>query len=194
MKPRIWFGLDPSIAAFGYAVVYRADADGSPVCCALGTWKTKIDGDAGKLSDRARRVKELGALLLRLIDEWKPTEVYVESLALGMKTSRGTAQTLGRIRGLVEGICIARPMLELAEVRPEVVKQAVTGRKDATKEQVARAVARFYATPSVFDADTNATDALAVAHVGAHRFGHGANVVSGVVDFRDRDSGDDLDF
>ena len=174
-----WLGLDPSISNFGYAVM-RREIGGQPFVQSLGTWKTRIDDSAGKLEDRARRVRELGTKLLELVTEYGVQDAYVESLALGMKTGMGTVQTLGRIRGLVEGICMSRG-ISLAEVRPDVLKQAVTGRRDSSKEQVARVLARAYPMPMVFDADTNATDALAVAHVGAHRCGCGVTISSGVV-------------
>lgn len=189
MKARWWVGLDPSITAFGYAVMYQF-VGGQPCVQQLGTWKTSIDDSAKKLDDRARRVRELGVKLVALFDEVilinagnaNLPEVYTESLALGMKTSCSTAQTLGRVRGLLEGICIVRG-LELAEVRPEILKQAVTGRKDASKEEVARIVRRAYPNAVLAHMDLNATDALAVAHVGAYRFGHGLNVTSGVVKY-----------
>lgn len=182
MSGRTWIGLDPSISAFGYAVM-RQELGGQPFVLDIGTWKTRIDDRAGKLEDRARRVRELGAKLKALLYDRQPSAVYVESLALGMKTGRGTVQTLGRIRGLVEGLCIGFSF-ELSEVRPEVLKEVVAGQKSASKEQVARVVMRLYPEPKVFEADTNATDALAVAHVGAYRGGCGVTVSSGVVSFR----------
>lgn len=186
---RIWLGLDTSISAFGFAVmgfnVYAA-----PFLIRGGVWLTKVDHDAGKLDDRARRVADLGDRLLELIDAEKPCEAYVEDLALGMKTGRGTAQTLGRMRGLVEGICRARG-IELAAVRPDVLKRACTGRRDASKEQVREVMSRLYKI--LPGADLNATDAVAVAHVGARRSASGVEVKSGVVSYRD-EAGDELDF
>jgi crossover junction endodeoxyribonuclease RuvC len=189
MSARTWLGLDPSIQAFGWAVM-RREPGGQPFVRDLGTWHTRIDDGEGKMADRARRVRELTQKLVELLTEHRPQEAYVESLALGMRTGRGTVQTLGRVRGIVEGVCFCHNV-ELAEVRPDVVKQAVTGRRDATKEQVARTLAGAYATPLVLNADTNATDALAVAHVGAYRAGHGVTVTSGVVSYRSP-SDDDL--
>jgi len=194
-----WVGLDPSLSAFGYAVLYQ-HVGGVPTCIDVGTWKTKIESTDGKFADRARRVRELGMQLVALLEEHDPVEaVYIEGLALGMKTSHGTVQTLGRVRGLVEGICLVRG-LEIAEVAPATLKHVVTGRRNASKDEVARVVlGRYgagYKAGMINALDDNATDALAVAHVGAYRHGLGMVVSSGVVDYRRPVEDDDglLDF
>lgn len=174
-----WVGLDPSISAFGYAVM--SSNRFRTAVLSVGTWTTRIDHDAGKLADRARRVLELGRNLDALLREFGVQDAYVESLALGMRTGMGTVQTLGRIRGLVEGICLARSVT-LVEVRPEALKQAITGRKDASKAEVARTMRSLYVLDDAWGRlDDNATDAVAVAHVGSARAGLDARLSSGVV-------------
>lgn len=191
MSAHTWIGLDPALTAFGWVVMHR-ELGGQPTVVNIGTWRTKADARAGKLEDRAARVRELGLRLLTLIDSYGPDSAYVESLAyVPGKTSGPATSVLGRVRGLIEGICFARDV-EIAEVRPDIVKQAVTGRRDASKEQVARILARAYPYAGVLDADSNATDALAVAHVGAHRHGNGVTVENGVVRYRDVAADDDL--
>jgi Holliday junction resolvasome RuvABC endonuclease subunit len=188
---RTWLGLDTSISAFGFAVMAR-NIYGAPFLVRGGVWLTKIDHSEGKLDDRARRIADLCHLLIELVDTEKPSEVYVEDLALGMKTSRGTAQTMGRVRGIAEMLCAVRK-LELAAIRPDVLKKACTGRRDASKEQVRDVVSKIYGIAP--GADLNATDAVACAHVGAHRFGHGVEVTSGVVKYQPPAAdGDELDF
>ncbi len=130
----IWLGLDTSIAAYGYAVL--TNDTGPTSVLAVGTWKTKVDKKLGKLADRALRVEAIGQQLLELVNTYKPEAACVESLALGMKTGRGTAQTLGRMRGLTEGILLAKG-IELSEVRPEQLKFVVCGGRGASKEDVA---------------------------------------------------------
>jgi crossover junction endodeoxyribonuclease RuvC len=178
-------GLDPSIAAFGFAVLHHDLGAARPVVLEMGAWITKPDKKAKKLEDRADRVGLIGARLVELIEHWKPAEAYVEGLALGMATSRLTAQTLGRVRGLAEGICIAAG-IPILEVSAQAVKQAVTGRRDASKELVARLlVQQFPIARGVMTLD--ATDALAVAHVGAHRYGGAVVVKDNVVRYGDPD-------
>lgn len=193
MTPRIWIGLDPSIAAFGWAAM-RQFQGGQPDVIDLGTWSTKKDQKAGALEDVARRVDAIAGQLLKLIDDHHPREAFVESLVLGgPRKGMLATSVLGRVRGVVEGVCKARG-IRLAEVRPDVLKLAVTGHRDASKEQVARVLSRFYPYPKVLDADTNATDALSAAHVGAHRFRSGYRLEANVVRYTPPSESDELDF
>lgn len=173
----------------------RHELGGQPFSPGIGVWKTKPDPGAGKLADRADRIRELGRNLIGLMDEWRPQTVYIESLALGMKTSHSTVQTLGRVRGLVEGVCLQRGV-EVVEVRPDIVKQAVTGRRDASKEAVAAMVGQMYfgRGVDVWRRNLDATDALAVAHVGAHRYGGRVTVTDNVVRFDDAEADGVFDF
>jgi Holliday junction resolvasome RuvABC endonuclease subunit len=181
MNARTWIGIDPSIAALGFAVLRRLDPSAQPVLIEIGTLVTKLDKYEEKLADRARRIAELGRGLMAVLDRHPDLDAaYIESLVLNGRDGRVSVQTLGRVRGLVEGLCLARG-LELSEVEPKVLKMAVAQRKDASKEDVARVVRRFYRTT---ETNNNATDSLAVAHVGAYRFGHGVTISSGVVQFR----------
>lgn len=175
-----WLGLDPSIASYGWAVLERSDGLG-PRVVDVGTWATRIDHDAGKLDDRARRVTELGAALLALLDQHRPRFAVVEGLALGMRTGRGTVQTLGRIRGLTEGLCLARA-IPLRELRPDAVKAALTGARNASKAAVAARLRQLFpGVTCVARADENGTDALAVALAGER--GGTARVTPNVVRF-----------
>ena len=184
---RTWVGLDPSLTGFGYAVLSK-DGPMKPLLRDVGTWAPKIDKNERLVThDRARRVAEIGGQLIALLQEHEPLEcVYIEGLALGMKTSHLAVQSVGRMRGLVEGICLARG-LELVEIAPAMLKHIVTGRKNGTKEDVARVVVECYRAGLAFPSgalDDNATDALAVAHVGAYRHGSGVTVKSGTIDYR----------
>lgn len=197
MTRRTWVGLDPAIGAFGFAIMHR-ELGGQPFVAEMGTWRTRPDPKAGKLEDRARRVKQLIGQLVDLFDRWSPHEAYIESAAnVHGQQSYHSIAAAGRMRGVVEGLCFVRG-IELAEIRPDIVKQAVTGRRDAGKDQVASMVGQLYygsAGRIWCKRDLDATDALAVAHVGAHRYGHGVTVSSGVVQYRrDVEADDVLDF
>lgn len=180
MSGRTWVGLDPSIAAFGYAVLHSAGGSRFDVL-AVGTWKTKPDADEGKRDDRARRVLSIGRELKALLGEHRPSLVAIESPVLGMKDGKVSVHIAGRVRGLVEGLCVAGE-LELVEYTAQAVKKATAGRHNASKEEVAAAVRRFYPSHATWNLDNNATDALAVAHVGASR--SGPMMSSGVISYR----------
>lgn len=194
MSARTWLGLDPALSAFGWAVMHH-EVGGLPFVRDMGVWRTRAVEDAGKLEDRARRVRELIVHLRDLVVEYKPTEVYVESPAfVHGEQSYLSIHASGRVRGVVD-TCEVLLGFELAEVRPDIVKQAVTGRRNASKADVARMLAAAYRLTPAQVKDPNSTDALAVAHVGAHRYGHGVTVSSGVVSYRrDVEADDALDF
>lgn len=197
MSARTWIGLDPSLAAFGWAVM-RHEVGGQPYAVAIGTWRTKIDGDVKKLENRARRVRELIVSMRDLVVEYRPTEAYVESAALVHgRQNFHSISAAGRVRGIVD-TCGVLLGFEVAEVQPHVLKKAITGRADASKEEVASMVGQLYYGPSGRfwgKKELDATDALAVAHVGAYRYGHGVTVSSGVVSYRqDVEADDALDF
>lgn len=194
MSRRTWIGLDAALSAFGWAVMNR-ELGGQPTVLSMGVWRTRTDAKAGKFEDRARRVREIIVNLRDLAVEFKPQEAYVESPAFkhGEQSYLSVAAS-GRVRGVVDTVCVLLG-IDLAEVRPDVVKQAVTGRRDASKEQVARMLESMYRLGVDEKRDLNSTDALAVAHVGAHRYGGAVNVSSGVVSYRDVESDlDGLDF
>jgi Holliday junction resolvasome RuvABC endonuclease subunit len=181
-----WLGFDPSITAFGWALF----EDRRLLEC--GTWKTKIDQDAGKLADRARRILELGRQIDRMLTEHVLAGVVIEGLVLGIKTGRPAVMTLGRVRGLVEGLCIARG-LKLLEVRADQVKKAWTGRRDATKEEVALAVRRFF--PMVAGASLDTTDAVSVGWAGRDHLKIGLVLTNAYTPPPvELPGGDDLDF
>lgn len=168
-----WLGLDPSLSAFGWAVCESESQ--TPGVVDIGVWRTKIEEDEGKLEGRARRIYALGLQLIELIDRHKPRRAFIESLVfLGPDASGKSRQSKtgvsasSRVRGMVEGICLARG-LELHECRPHSVRLAIVGRKNATKEDMAQRLRQLFPIPCVLKAGLDATDALAVAVYGDTR-------------------------
>jgi len=183
-----WIGLDPSIAAFGYAVLTRVDPTTKPVLVTIGTMTTKRLKHLGKWEERAARMSELGADLAALFDEHPDaTQVYIEQPVFPPQNGKVALHVAGRVRGLAEGLCAAR-RLPLVEVPPQELKRAVAGAPGASKEDVARVVRAYYGTAA---RSLDATDALAVAHVGAFAHGAGAVISSGVVRYNPPAGDDD---
>jgi Holliday junction resolvasome RuvABC endonuclease subunit len=150
-----WLGLDPSIAGFGWACF----EDEKLIEC--GTWKTKPNPKAKrKLDDRADRINELGLQLVHLVDNFCPKGAAIESITIGPAQSRVTASVLGRVRGLTEGICLAR-RVGLIELIPQTVKRRWCGAHNASKESVAIAVRRLFPVAAA-GVGLDATDAVAV--------------------------------
>lgn len=193
MSRRRWVGFDPALSAFGFAVMNQ-EVGGQPTVLEMGTWRTRADDRAGKLEDRSRRFGELVVAIEKLLGTYTPNEAYIESPAMVPgKTSYHAIAAAARSRGIVEALCYVRGV-ELAEVRPDIVKQAVTGRRDASKDGVFLVLKRLYRLSHGESVDLNASDALAVAHVGAHRHGGAVQVSSGVVSYRRDEDLDALDF
>jgi crossover junction endodeoxyribonuclease RuvC len=144
-------GVDPGLAACGYAVV---DADGSKaVALAYGCWQTQ----AGMRVEL--RLRELYLALADLLGQYKPDAVALEESFVGRDAR--VALTVGQVRGTLL-VAAARAGVACSEYPPATVKQAVCGYGRADKQQVqrmAKALLGMEAVPT----PTHAADALAVA-------------------------------
>jgi crossover junction endodeoxyribonuclease RuvC len=144
-------GVDPGLAACGYAVV---DADGRKTeALAYGCWQTQ----AGVRVEL--RLRELYLALSDLLAQYKPDAVALEESFVGRDAR--VALTVGQVRGTLL-VAAARADVPCSEYPPATVKQAVCGYGRADKQQVqrmAKALLGMDATPT----PTHAADALAVA-------------------------------
>jgi crossover junction endodeoxyribonuclease RuvC len=144
-------GVDPGLAACGYAVV---DADGRKAeALAYGCWHT----DAGARVEL--RLRELYLALSDLLARYKPDAVALEESFVGRDAR--VALTVGQVRGTLL-VAAARAGVACSEYPPATVKQAVCGYGRADKQQVqrmAKALLGLEAKPT----PTHAADALAVA-------------------------------
>jgi len=149
-------GIDPGSRTTGYAVV---DAQGATLRCA----ECGVVAVSARLP-LERRLAEILNGLREIVDELRPDVAAVEDIfhavnarsALALGQARGVALAAAGIAGLT---VYAYP--------PSVVKQAVTGRGRATKDQVARMVRLLVGLTRAPRAD--AADALAVAVTHAQR-------------------------
>lgn len=176
-----WIGLDSSLTAFGFCVMRANEGHPfglgltpqepiagapSPWLLEVGVWKTKRDQNAKtKASDTLRRVDQLAGHLKSLVSAFHPSVVFVEGMIFLPRGGIVVAAQLGRVRGMVDGVCAAMNV-PLREFDPKRVKHAIAGGKGASKEQVAAIMRRQFHQLEALD--DNATDAAAVAWVGAH--------------------------
>ena len=147
-------GVDPGSRSTGYGVV---DTDGTRlVHVASGFVRT----GEGAWSDRLRNIfEDLGAV----IDTHAPGEFVIEKVFVHRNVS--SALKLGQARGaaILAGATRSLPVYEYS---PNEVKQAVTGRGHASKEQIqymTRILLSLREPPQ-----TDQADALAVAICHAH--------------------------
>lgn len=156
---RIILGLDPSLRGTGYGVIEvgkphsRALAHGTISCPAAWPHSRCL----GNISQTVREV----------LRKFQPTVCAVEGLFFAQNLQ--TAIVLGEARGAALAV-IAEAGLEIYEIAPRKVKQAIVGYGAAQKLAVAKMVQRMLQLSEPPAAD--AADALALALAHAQEQGH----------------------
>lgn len=143
-------GIDPGTNRAGYGVL---EADGKRlVCLALG------DIDLHRFADPYLKLGHLFERVSELIEAYQPTEAALEAPFFGENVQ--SMLKLGRAQGVAMAAALHRG-IPVHEYAPTRIKQAITGRGNASKEQVAAML------KSMFGIDIpphlDATDGLAVA-------------------------------
>src|SRR5437660_691314 len=147
----IVLGIDPGTADTGYGVVHGA-----------GSRLRALDGGVIHTSSRLApelRLAEIHARVAELLDHHRPEAIAVEQLYFGANAR--TAFAVGQARGVIL-LAGGQRGLPARSYTPQQVKGAVCGHGSASKEQVARMVARLLALAEPPGSDHTA-DALAVA-------------------------------
>jgi len=154
--PRRVIGIDPGLAATGWAVL--DPAPDRPRVVASGTIRTSAADEAGA------RLALIARGLRAAIAAHAPAVAAVEQ-ALVARGAR-SALALGEARG-VALLAAAEAGLEIHQYLPMHVKQAATGYGHADKGQVARVLPHLVAAAAPADS-SHAADAVAVAlcHLG----------------------------
>ena len=144
-------GIDPGTNYMGYGVL---EVEGRTLrSVVLG------DIDLHKLTDPYAKLRYIFERVGALVDEYTPREVALESPFFGENVQ--SMLKLGRAQGVAMAAALSRG-LDVVEYAPMRIKQSITGRGSAPKEQVASIVCRILtidAPPRRLDA----TDGMAVA-------------------------------
>ena len=112
-----------------------------------------------KYNGHELKLKKIFERVISLIDEFHPDEVALEAPFYGKNIQ--SMLKFGRAQGVAMAAALSRE-IAITEYAPKKVKQAVTGKGNASKEQVAsmlQTLLKFDNTSRFLDA----TDALAVA-------------------------------
>ena len=173
-SPKILMGIDPGTNLLGYAFIQTNDK--KPRLLSLGTL------DMRKLDTHGDKLLHIFTELKRLIALYRPAEVALEAPFFGKDVQAmlklGRAQGVAMLAALDSG-------LPIEEYSPRLVKQAVTGKGNSSKEQVAAMLK--YLIEGEINADfIDATDALAVAvchHVQSSKMTGTGKKFSGWKDF-----------
>ena len=148
-------GVDPAVAGpTGYGVI---ESDGR-ACRTLRYGALRVAAKRRRESPGAA-LQEIHSLVERLIAEYKPDVVVIESVFTSL--NRKTALQLAEVHGVVL-LCAEQHGIPVRSYSPREVKASVTGYGHATKEQIqlmVRALLAMQMTPEPADA----ADALAVA-------------------------------
>ena len=147
---QIILGVDPSLRGTGYGVIRLAQPH--PVALDHGT----ISCPQGW--ERSRCLVKIVEILRRVVKEHQPTVCVVEGLFYAQNLQ--TAIVMGEARGAALAT-VAEAGLEIFEIAPRKVKQAVVGYGAAQKSAVAKMVQRLLQLHQLPAPD--AADALALA-------------------------------
>nr|VFK38130.1 MAG: Holliday junction endonuclease RuvC [Candidatus Kentron sp. TC]VFK54466.1 MAG: crossover junction endodeoxyribonuclease RuvC [Candidatus Kentron sp. TC] len=153
MTTRI-LGIDPGSRITGYGVL--AIQGNRAAHITDGCIRT-IEGDP------AQKLKIIFEGVTEIIREYRPHEIAIEQVFLHRNVA--SAFKLGQARGaaLMAGILHPLPIYEYA---PTEIKQAVTGKGNATKEQIQYMIRILLNLPRI--PKTDAADALATALCHGH--------------------------
>lgn len=152
-------GVDPAVAgATGYGIVEFERPGAAPKLIRFG---------AIKLPQRATfaaRLREIHQLISKLVEEFAPDAVAVESVFMALNVK--TALRLAEMRGVVL-LAAAQAQIPAHSYSPREVKASVVGFGGASKLQVQQMVSSILGL-SVFPEPADASDALAIALCHAH--------------------------
>lgn len=144
-------GIDPGTNYMGYGII---EVEGRQLrSVVMG------DIDLHTMSDPYRKLRYIFERVGKLIDDYAPQEVALESPFFG--TNVQSMLKLGRAQGVAMAAALSRDK-EVFEYAPTRIKQAITGSGAASKEQVA-AIVKSMLKLEYMPRRLDATDGMAVA-------------------------------
>lgn len=150
-KERIILGIDPGTTIMGFGIILEKSKS-----IELLVMDVLI---LSKLKEHSLKLKKIFESTLSLIDNYKPDELAIEAPFFGKNVQ--SMLKLGRAQGVAMAAALYRDM-PIFEYSPRKIKQSITGRGSASKEQLAAMLANilnFPISPKHYDA----SDAVATA-------------------------------
>ncbi len=148
---RIILGIDPGTTVTGYGLISVTGK--TPSLIALGII------DLRKKEDHFKKIRTIFEQTLSLIDQYHPDEFAIEAQFFGKNVQ--SMLKLGRAQGAAISAALYRD-LPVFEYAPRMIKMSITGRGQASKEQVSsmlKTILSFSTEKMVLDA----TDGLGAA-------------------------------
>ena len=152
-------GIDPGSQVTGYGIVDAGAAQASAV-----TW-----GSVRTSGDHANRLRVIYEALGRIVLEYQPVEIAIESVFLNRNADSALKLGQARAAALCGTFAVAA---EVHEYTPRHIKKAVVGTGAAEKAQVQQMIGMLLGIREPIQSD--AADALAVAMCHAHSRGANA--------------------
>ncbi len=153
IKDKIILGIDPGTTIMGYGLIHVKN--NKPSLLHFGTLLLH------KYDDHGTKLKLIFERTLHLIDTYKPDELAAEAPFFGKNVQ--SMLKLGRAQGVALAAALYRN-LPIFEYSPRKIKQSITGKGAASKEQVALMLQRVLAIPETdMPEKLDATDGLAAA-------------------------------
>jgi len=149
----IILGIDPSLRGTGFGIIQPAKP--FPETLAHGTISCP------KNWERSRCFAKISKTLRETIEKYQPTVCVVEGLFYAQNLQ--TALIMGEARGAALAV-IAEFGIEIFEIAPRKVKQAIVGHGAAQKSAVAKMVQRLLNLADLPEPDAADALALALAH------------------------------
>ena len=148
---RIILGIDPGTNIMGYGIVEICEK--TPLLLEMGIIDMRKEKNAYK------SLRTIFSSTIALIDKFKPDELAIEAPFYGKNIQ--SMLKLGRAQGVAISAALSRD-IPIFEYAPRKIKMSITGRGNASKEQVAailQHLIHFREIPKNLDA----TDGVAAA-------------------------------
>ncbi len=159
-KNTLLIGIDPGLASCGWGVISIAPGCDVMRCDGLGVHETKKATKKQHVlatEDNLRRARELTAFLQRLFKTHAGDErnrvVAICAESMSWPRNAGASAKIGIAWGVIAS-CAFTWGIPILQASPQTVKKALTGRRDATKEEVEDAV--IQRVPRANEATTSA--------------------------------------
>jgi len=153
LQHQVLLGVDPSLRGTGYGIIRLARPH--PQALAFGTIRCPATWE------HSRCLLRITEALRDVLRQYQPTVCIVEGLFYAQNLQ--TALTMGEARG-ASLVAVAEAGLEIYEIAPRKVKQAIVGYGAAQKVAVAKMVQRLLRLGRLPEADAADALALALAH------------------------------
>ena len=151
IKDKIILGIDPGTTIMGYGIIQIEN--NKMKLLAMGSI------ELNKIKDHFMRLHKIFERTQYLINEYKPDEVALEAPFMGKNAQ--SMLKLGRAQGISMAAALERN-IPVSEYAPRKIKQSITGKGTASKEQVAGMLVNLLKLKSI-PTHLDATDGLAVA-------------------------------